>query len=252
MLSLKNWNLSTSNGDVVVGFSNGIPIIEDCEEAKGHIIAHGEAYGHHKFSDGTQIHTSRVEELVEDEAHQCFRMVTHSGSRYELKYEEAKIEAFEGTIDILQKFSISEKTLLKCRTLSERMAEERKKQEEMRKNQRMKEAESALLSNELYIIYADEEMYSYFKYDNSDVREIPVRVHLGMFEDSYLIQDKQLDVSFFKKFDWQSASHILKPYRICGLKVIKLKNASSQDVKFVWEDASFLCKKDDVTTIQIS
>lgn len=120
MYQLSEWYLSESNGDVIVGYADGIPLMVNVPKHKGSVRAHGIVKGHHRLPDGTHIHTSRIEQLDTEADEGRFVARTHSGSLYELMFEEIDGERISDTMKILGKYEVPEEVLKLCESTAYR------------------------------------------------------------------------------------------------------------------------------------
>ena len=226
MLTLKDWYLQ-----------------EFCE---GVMIAHGNVWGHYRLADGDFIHTSRIEKIYLLEEN-VYVMETFSGSLYELYDNEmAEVEAQE-TREILAKIE-----LLKDDSLADKLKRAREdfdKRREAREcilNNAEEYVRTNLNNGELYLVQEGMKVLKALFRHEDEIRDIPKRVHVGMFQDSVLITDWQegkVDFRFFPNAR-------MEPYHWSdGLEKIHIHNVGHSDFFFKGTEEDILCKKDAVTAI---
>ena len=200
-------------------------------------IAHGFVSGHPELEDGTHIDTSIVER-IDLERRKCRLVVyTHSKNEYELLFAEINLEQLKKIKDCLHKFDIPALSL----------SEYRKLQKECRA-ELIAKAGRILKNNELYLkIIGVFVRKAFFKNSDGKVREISVRPHIGMFQDSYSVTDWEKHEVDFRYFD---DIRSIRPYHWSdGLEAVQIDNAGSIDILFFSGD-NLLCKAGEVTLIE--
>ena len=178
MIQLKDWYFTKHRL---------IDLDEDC------YCAHGVVSGHPRLEDGIDITTSKVEHIKPDDENGRLIMHTYSGNEYALLLADIQIMRFEETSDILQQFGISDLDKEKCKQLAEQA------------RMKLREKVSSLLNNnELYLqlmgVFVQK---AFFKNHSGEVRELSIKCHSGMFQDSYLICDGkycEVDFRYFDRF----------------------------------------------------
>jgi len=144
-------------------------------------IAHGFVSGHPKFEDGTYIDTSMIEKIKMDKINNRLLMYTHSKNEYELPFADIYLEEFKKIQGYLHQFDIPALSLSECKKLQEKC-----------KAELIVKADRILKNNELYFkIIGVFVRKAFFKNSEGKVREISVRPHIGMFQNSYLVIDPE-------------------------------------------------------------
>ena len=243
MYQLENWRLDIGSRFRPVGWISGAPIVTEVPVNPEHIHAWGDVSGHPRFTDGTDIHTSRIVKFEMDEAEERFLMDTRSGSHYELKFGEVNVDAFEKTVSYLQQLGASEEVIDRCRILSRERDIQRRREKEEIAERRRQEAETKLGEGELYLVITEWNRYAYYKESASTVREIPVRVHVGTFGDSYLVLDGKVDFRFFQNWD------TIRSYSMNGIGAIWLKNECEDELRFEAGENIVSCKPKEATLV---
>lgn len=205
------------------------------EEDEGGILAHGIVSGHTKLPDGLHIHTSRLEKVwVEGE-----RLVlnTVSGSEYVLEPEGISPRFGGETAVGLAHFGVGAEFTERCL----RLRAERDEGEEA-------ELLRTLAPGELLIeIVGINALRAWFRADGDNVVGLKPDVHLGMFQDSILLWDREggsVDFRYFPKGDR------MEPYHVSdGLKIIKIRNLGGTDVRFGHSDSEVICPAGETTAI---
>ena len=200
-------------------------------------IAHGFVSGHPEIEDGTHIDTSIIEQIKLDKINNRLLMYTHSKNEYELLFADIYLEEFKKIQGYLHKFDIPALSLSECKKLQEKS-----------KIEKIAKADSILKNNELYLkmvgVFVRK---AFFKNNEGKVREIPVKPHIGMFQDSYLITDWEKHEVDFRYFD---DIRSIRPYHWSdGLEAIQIENAGSTDLLF-FSDDNLLCKAGEITLIE--
>ena len=214
MIYLKNWyitKLSRETGEIYYN-------------------AHGIVLGHPKLQEGIDIHTSVIKTIKLDNENNCLIMRTRSGSEYELSFASISFETFDETQACLETFNIDKLSLEQC--------EELHKEEE---KQFLSKVEASIKSNELYLgIIGMYVQKAYFKNNTGTIRELHVKPHIGMLQDSYLITDwkkGEVDFRYFDKFDG------IEPYHWSdGLEAILIDNMGTSNIKFFGTDKTIICQ----------
>lgn len=178
MIKLKDWYFTKHRL---------IDIDEDC------YCAHGVVSGHPRLEDGIDITTSKVEHIKPDAENDRLIMHTYSGNEYELLLADIQIMHFEETSGFLLQFGISALDKEQCKHLA--------KQAQVRLQDKVS---SLLNNNELYLqlmgVFVQK---AFFKNHSGEVRELSIKCHSGMFQDSYLICDGkycEVDFRYFDRF----------------------------------------------------
>ena len=200
-------------------------------------IVHGNVSGHPKLQDGIFINTSKIEKVTEDLDNNRLIMLTHSNNTYELTLATINFNNIEYTKQFLEVFDISASVLEPCKRLHD--------ESEIKL---LSEVDSILENNELFLktfgVYTQR---AFYKDDTGKVREILVRPHIGMFQDSYLITDWEDGKVDFRYFDKPNG---IEPYHWSdGLKAVKIKNEGASDILFL-ADTSIACLRDKITVIE--
>ncbi len=200
-------------------------------------IAHGFVSGHSELKDGTHIDTSMIEKIEMDKINNRLLMYTHSKNEYELLFADIYLEEFKKIQGYLHQFNIPASSLSECKKLQEEC-----------KAELIAKADRILKNNELYLMIIGVFVRkAFFKNSDGKVREIPVRPHIGMFQNSYLVTDWEKHEVDFRYFD---GIRSIRPYHWSdGLEAIQIENAGNTDILFFSGD-NLLCKAGEVTLIE--
>lgn len=226
MLTLKEWSLQ--------------------EFLDGELMAYGNVWGHYRLADGDYIHTSRIEKIYLLEEN-LYVLETFSGSLYQLDANEMEETFAQETKRILEKTELHTDDLLadRLRSAGEDFNKRRQARENILENAQNYVSEN-INNNELYLVQEGMRVIkALFKHEDK-IREIPKRVHVGMFQDSVLVTDWQegkVDFRFFPNAR-------MEPYHWSdGLEKIHIHNIGHSDFFFKGTGKNILCKKDEVTVI---
>lgn len=202
---------------------------------RGNIIAVGNVIDNPKFYSGKTIHTSIIESVSIDDKKRQFIIKTYSGSVYIAKYKDVCIECIEDIEECLRNFKITKENL--------KGFENTYKGEK----DRVKDYVSSILNpNELYIEMAGTRaLKAFFMTNERELKEIPITIHVGMFQDSVLITDFENNVDFrffftlygIRTYSWNEE-----------LKTIKIYNFG-HDINFSHEDKEVQVKRNELTVI---
>ena len=200
------------------------------------ILAWGYVFGHDRLPDNKYIHTSKIQKMV------CRKeqvlLVTLSGSYYELRWEEMNLNELKNTYDIWKRHYPAVTFPFDWRKLEEKIQQKRKA-----------EAAEILSENELLLVMVEvSAFYAYLKNSQGQVRQIPIDIHVGTFQDSYLVTDwkkREVDFRYFDKLFG------IKPYHWSdGLQGLKIKNVGTSEITFYGSERMILCKAGEVTCIK--
>ena len=202
---------------------------------RGNIIAVGNVIDNPKFYSGKTIHTSIIESVSIDDKKRQFIIKTYSGSLYIAKYKDVCIECIEDIEECLRNFKITKENL--------KGFENTYKGEK----DRLKDYVSSILNpNELYIEMAGvSALRAFFMTNERELKEIPITIHVGMFQDSVLITDFENNVDFRFFFN----PNEIRPYSWNEeLKAIKIYNFG-YNINFRHEDKVVQVKSNELTVI---
>ena len=202
---------------------------------RGNIIAVGNVIDNPKFYSGKTIHTSIIESVSIDDKKRQFIIKTYSGSLYIAKYKDVCIECIEDIEECLRNFKITKENL--------KGFENTYKGEK----DRLKDYVSSILNpNELYIEMAGvSALRAFFMTNERELKEIPITIHVGMFQDSVLITDFENNVDFRFFFN----PNEIRPYSWNEeLKTIKIYNFG-YNINFRHEDKVVQVKSNELTVI---
>ena len=199
------------------------------------MIVVGNVIDNPKFYSGQIIYTSKIEEISIDDNKKEFIFITHSGSCYVAKYHDIYIDAIEYIEEGFKKFNIAEENL-----------EVFKNTYKEAKNKLKEYVSSILNPNELYIEMAGvSALRAFFMTNERELKEIPITIHVGMFQDSVLITDFENNVDFRFFFN----PNEIRPYSWNEeLKAIKIYNFG-HDINFRHEDKVVQVKSNELTVI---
>lgn len=202
---------------------------------RGNIIAVGNVIDNPKFYSGKTIHTTIIESVSIDDKKRQFIIKTYSGSLYIAKYKDVCIECIEDIEECLRNFKITKENL--------KGFENTYKGEK----DRLKDYVSSILNpNELYIEMAGTRaLKAFFMTNERELKEIPITIHVGMFQDSVLITDFENNVDFrfffnpneIRTYSWNEE-----------LKAIKIYNFG-YNINFRHEDKVVQVKSNELTVI---
>ena len=199
------------------------------------MIVVGNVIDNPKFYSGQIIYTSKIEEISIDDNKKEFIFITHSGSCYVAKYHDIYIDAIEYIEEGFKKFNIAEENL-----------EVFKNTYKEAKNKLKEYVSSILNPNELYIEMAGvSALRAFFMTNEKELKEIPITIHVGMFQDSVLITDFENNVDFrfffnpneIRTYSWNEE-----------LKAIKIYNFG-YNINFRHEDKVVQVKSNELTVI---
>lgn len=216
---LKKWYLNVynySNKNDTIVYANGVLADE-----------------HPVLSIGEFITTSYFEELKLNDKNTGLDAITHSGSHYELLFEEndCNIKTLQ---EALECFNIKDN-----KSILENL-ENCKKNKEIND---LKEAEKLLNNNELLLIMTGSTCISaYMKFENNTTK-VRVHTHIGTFQDSVLISNNKADFRYFPEDDCLEIYHWSD-----GLNNVLIKNIGKTDIK-VLDTKVIICKADKITKI---
>ena len=202
---------------------------------RGNIIAVGNVIDNPKFYSGKTIHTSIIESVSIDDKKRQFIIKTYSGSLYIAKYKDVCIECIEDIEECLRNFKITKEKLEVFRNTYK-----------LAKDKLMDYVSSILNPNELYIEMAGvSALRAFFMTNERELKEIPITIHVGMFQDSVLITDFENNVDFrfffnpneIRTYSWNEE-----------LKAIKIYNFG-HDINFRHEDKVVQVKSNELTVI---
>lgn len=202
---------------------------------RGNIIAVGNVIDNPKFYSGKTIHTSIIESVSIDDKKRQFIIKTYSGSLYIAKYKDVCIECIEDIEECLRNFKITKEKLEVFRNTYK-----------LAKDKLMDYVSSILNPNELYIEMAGvSALRAFFMTNERELKEIPITIHVGMFQDSVLITDFENNVDFRFFFN----PNEIRPYSWNEeLKTIKIYNFG-HDINFSHEDKEVQVKRNELTVI---
>ena len=199
------------------------------------MIAKGNVIDKPKFYNGEIIKTSKIEEIDLDDKNKEFTFITYSGSLYTAKYDDVNVEFIEYVEEGLKNFNIDKEKLEVFRNTYK-----------LAKDKLMDYVSSILNPNELYIEMAGvSALRAFFMTNERELKEIPITIHVGMFQDSVLITDFENNVDFRFFFN----AYKIRPYSWNEeLKTIKIYNFG-HDINFRHEDKVVQVKSNELTVI---
>lgn len=202
----------------------------------GKYLVWGVLLDEHPYLDvGTFIHTSTIEKASIDIENKIINVETFSGSHYELPF------AFEadGAEKELEDFSL--KYNLNCDNIVDIVTEIR--QEELISNE--KYLNEILNEGELFLeVSGDNCNIAYYKKNNNVITITPM-THVGTFQDSVIISDRNyIDFRFFPMGSRLEIYHWSK-----NLDKIKVKNVGTKDA-VVRGVQSYKCPAGEITEIE--
>lgn len=198
-------------------------------------FAHGTVSGHPKLQDGIYITTSPIEKIDFDDKKNQILFRTRSQNDYSMDLREINFQSWEDTVECLEKMNVTIPSEEECLKLAEKL-----------KAEKLKKVSEILKDNELYLKMSGLYVQKAF-WKKGEIREIGVREHIGMFQDSYLITDWDKGEVDFRYFDRLMS---IEPYHYSdGLETIYIDNVGTEDFLFRDGETEILCKSGEITTI---
>lgn len=202
------------------------------------VILTGNVINNIKFYNGQNITTSKIKEVCIDGENKQFNFITHSGSNYIAKFEDININLINGIEYMFNLINISKDYVDICKKLY------KDKEDRLKKYVR-----EILKPNELYIeIIGIVFKKAFFMTDKREIKEIPIRVHIGTFQDSVLITDfnnNSIDIRF-----WDINNNAICSYQWNEeLKSIKIYNLGN-DITYETNEVNIIIKQNKLTEIK--
>ena len=188
--------------------------------------------GDARFSDGTSLSTSFIEEISEDYENKRLIARTRSGSMYELSLPEINREYLSETTVCLVAFGID-------------LTSERAQQILTAEPDFYKKAREVLDRNELYIRCIGTSVLTAYFRSEDEITELPADVYIGAIVDTTRISDyvNGLDFRFYNK------DQCIEPYSLGDkLEAVKIFNAGSTDL-LVELNVGFVCHAGEMLTV---
>lgn len=209
----------------------------DREDKPPYYLMWGYVFGHQRLADGMHIRTSGVEDIHLNDVGDRLLVHTKSGSEYELLLADISLEDIENTQANLKDFNIPTFSVESCQELKK-----------LTDDEIITKVDKIIQPNELYLqLHGVLTRNAYFKCDNNELIKIPVMLHSGMIQDSYLVTDWGMGVVDFRYWDYPSG---IKPYHWSdGLQAIKIDNVGRSDIAF-YADTEIICKVNEITVIE--
>ena len=200
------------------------------------ILAWGYVFGHDRLTDNEYIHTSKIQKIVCGKE-QVF-LVTRSGSHYELRWEEINLSELKNTYNIWKQRYSAVTFPFDWIRLEKEIQQKRKT-----------EAAEILNENELLLVMVEVSvLYAYLKNNRGQVCQIPIDIHVGTFQDSYLVIDGKQGKIDFRYFDRLFG---IQPYHWSdGLQSLKIKNVGTSEIAVYGSKRTILCKAGEVICIR--
>lgn len=211
----------------------------DREDKPPYYLMWGFVFGHQRLADGMHIRTSGVEDIYLNDVGDRLLMHTQSGNDYELLLADISLEDIENTQVNLKDFNVPAFAVEKCQELKK-----------LTEDEIIAKVDKITQPNELYLLqYGVLTRSAYFKCDNNEIIKIPIMLHSGMVQDSYLVTDWGMGVVDFRYFDKPRG---IEPYHWNdGLQVIKIDNVGRSNLSF-YADTEIICKVNEITVIESS
>lgn len=202
------------------------------------IIAEGNVINNPKFYSGQNICTSKIERVAIDNENKQFIFITHSGSSYIAKFEEINMKLIEDMKDSFNQLNVPNDYLDICENTYKTT-----------KDRLNKYIGDILNPNELYIeIVGIVFKKAFFMTDKREIKEIPIKVHIGTFQDSVLITDfdnNSIDIRF-----WDISNNAICSYRWNEeLEAIKIYNIGD-DITYKKDELKITLKHNELTEIK--
>lgn len=205
-------------------------------------LAHGIVSGHAKLPEGDRIHTSAIRCITEVEDH--ILVETASGSTYFLLLEELDKSTGVSELPPLSELGLPLDFWERCIRA---------------RNQAAKEEEEALramnVPGTLCLRIVDTTLLSALWSGPGDqICRVPVRIHLGMFQDSVLVTELFEDGSGSHRVDFRyfPEQNRMEPYRISDeIETVLIINEGLSDVAFGREGQEIMCQAGKNTRIAV-
>ena len=199
--------------------------------------------GHPKLTEGTDIHTSPV--LRAEERDGGLVLETGSGSTYPLKLEEWGFTSGREEPLEPEGLGLAPDLWERCAKARE-AALERRRAEQLAAHPQGTLSLRAVGTRILSALWTDVDALGL---------EIPVGVHPGMFQDSYLICAPYETASGTRRVDLRlfPLRNRLEPYRVCqGIQWLLIHNEGCTDLLFGRTEREILCPAGETTAISVS
>lgn len=221
MPTLFQWNLTVRNGVPL-----GIGIVS----------------GHPKLTEGTNIHTSPI--LFAEEMNESLVLETASGSTYHLRMAEWDVSP--GKEDALspEQLGLSPDFWTRCARCREKASISEKAN-----------LRPLIKSGALFMRIVGTHILSAFWGDtDSHIRDASIGLHLGMFQDSYLVRGKYEEALALRSVDLRffPMRNRLEPYHISqGIKLLLIGNEGCTDIAVGFDRENVLCPPGTITPVPI-
>ena len=194
--------------------------------------------GDTRFSDGTSISTSFIEEISEDYENKRLIARTRSGSMYELSLPEINREYVSETTVCLQAFDID-------------LTSGRAQQILTAEPDFYKKAQEVLDRNELYICCIGTSVLTAYFRSGDEITELPADVYTGADAYTGTIVNTTRISDYVNGIDFRfyNRDQYIEPYSLGDkLEAVKIFNAGSTDL-LVDLDAVFVCHAGEMLAI---
>lgn len=198
--------------------------------------------GHPKLAEGTDIHTSPV--LYAEEMDESLVLETASGSTYHLRLAEWIVSP--GREDSLspEQLGLSPDFWMRCAQHREKAFISEKA------NLRPIMKPGALFMR----IVGTHILSAFWSSADSQIRDTSIGIHLGMFQDSYLVRGAYEETLVPRSVDLRlfPMRNRLEPYHISqGIKLLLVGNEGCTDIAFGSAAENILCSPGTITPIPV-
>ena len=199
-------------------------------------VAGGCVFEHPSIDDGIYMNTSNIKSIRFESFENKLIMITKSDNEYVLSLSDIRLDCFKETQRFLNENNVWIPDFEECKSLVDKA-----------ENIVLSHLNEVLKERELYLKMADScVIKAYWK--NKKVRAIDILVHTGMFNDSYIVTDKEKHEVDFRYF---ARLFGIEPYHYSeGINAILIENIGSSDIGFTEKDFFLNCKSGEVTRIE--
>lgn len=198
--------------------------------------------GHRKLMEGTDIHTSPICHV--EKAENNLQMKTASGNIYHLQMKEWRPRIREAETLDPELLGFPADFWAQCARV----------QEEASRAERA-DLQALTRPGTLFMRIVGTYILSAFWMGMySRIRDTPIGIHLGMFQDSYLIRSAHEESAELDHVDLRllPMQDRLEPYHVSeGIKSLQVRNEGCTDVAFGFEAKYVLCPSGTITSIPI-
>lgn len=198
--------------------------------------------GHPKLMEGMDIHTSPILHAARMENH--LQLKTASGTIYNLPMKEWRPGAGENELPALDLLGLPSDFWKQCAQAREAASRAEKA-----------ELHSLMQPGTLFLrIVGTHILSALWNSPDAQIHDAFIRVHLGMFQDSYLVGCACGESSMMYHLDFRLFPmwHRLEPYHISqGLELLQIRNEGLADIAFGFSSKNIVCTAGMVVPIPV-